>query len=102
MPRFRFTLRRMMVAVAIVALGIAAVRWRRAMDDLAADYLHRALLHHIKVADDHAEMLRSPADPRAGELLERRKAYRRAMADKWNRAALSPWRPVPPDLPVPR
>jgi hypothetical protein len=102
MPRFLFTLKRMMVAVAVVALAIAAVRWERSMEALSADYSQHALAHRAKVADDHFAMLRTSSDPRAAELFERRKAYRRAMAEKWNRAALYPWVPVAPDPPEPK
>jgi hypothetical protein len=101
MSRSRFTLKRMMVAVAVVALAIAAVRWERSMEAVSAEYSRRALAHRAKVADDHLAMLRSPSDPRAAGLFERRKAYRGAMAEKWNRAALYPWAPVAPDPPEP-
>jgi hypothetical protein len=97
----RFTVRRLMVAVAIVALGVAAVRLTLSMAALSDDYQRRALSHRIKVADDVFLMLRSPDDPRAGAWLQRRKAYRGAMAEKWNRAALFPWLPVAPDPPEP-
>jgi hypothetical protein len=101
LPRPRFSLRWLMVAVAVVALGVAAVRWMRSMDALSADYQRRALSHRIKAADDYSLILRSPDDPRARARLERRKAYRSAMAEKWNRAALFPWLPVAPDPPPP-
>jgi hypothetical protein len=100
-PRLRFTMRRMMAAVAVVALGLAVVRWKRSMDALSANYQHRALSHRVKVADDHFLMLRSPDDSREDKWLDRRKAYRSAMAEKWNRAALFPWLPVEPDPPPP-
>jgi hypothetical protein len=102
MSRSRYTLKRMMVAVAVVALAIAAVRWERSMEALSAEYSRHALAHRAKVADDHLAMLRPSSDPRAAELFERREAYRRAMAEKWNRAALFPWLPVEPDPPRPK
>jgi hypothetical protein len=101
MLRVRFRLRTLLIAVAVVAFGVAAVRWMHSMDAIATEYQRRALWHRMKVADDHALMLRSPDDPPSGALLERRKAYRSAMAEKWNRAALFPWLAVEPDPPPP-
>ena len=101
LPRVRITVRRMMVAVAIVALGLAVVRWMRSMDALSANYHHRALSHYVKLSNDHFLMLQLPDDPRDDKWLDRRKTYRRAMAEKWNRAALFPWLPIEPDPPEP-
>jgi hypothetical protein len=90
-----------MLAVALVALGVAAARWMLSMEALSDECQRRALAHRAKAVDDYSLMLRSPDDPRAAARLGRRLAYREAMAQKWNRAALFPWLAVEPDPPPP-
>lgn len=89
-PRVRFTVRRMMVAVAIVA------GWR---DARRMEYGFRAL--------DHAVRERAFATGSSGcftlacAINPRKAAYHADLARKYEWAAEYPWLPVPPDPPEP-
>ncbi len=86
-PRVRFTLRRMMIAVAIVAilLGLAEMTRRR-----------RAAFREKSTAIRWSEYVEGHGKRRP-EIAEH---YRR-MAEKYERAARYPWLPVAPDPPEP-
>ena len=85
--RLRFTMRRMMAAVAVVALGVAAVRWKLAMDallgrlsathPLAPHQSHRRSLPDAPVAG------RSPGGPRCW-------SGGRRIATRWRRSGIAP------------
>ena len=89
--RLRFTVRRLMVAVALVAIAIPTYSW---------------LLEVLRKADSYRNMGRyyrsvitSPgATP---EYLERFVSWRSAMIRKYDRAAFFPWLPIEPDPDMP-
>jgi hypothetical protein len=90
----RMTTRRWMVAVAIVAVGCAAVL--RSLEDSRRERFAR-------IADRHLSVLLTPAQVRDPD---RRSASRLdwhgKMADKYLRAAHDPWFPVEPEPPKPK
>ncbi len=93
LPRPRFTVRRLMVAVAIVELiaGVLLDRGRRFRE----------------MVDRHWKLwLENPAcvvDSRIpDEVQARRSEYDRAMGEKYEHAARYPWLPVAPDPPEPK
>jgi len=113
-PRVRFTVRRMMVAVAVVALAFGIVR------------LWAARQHYLEKAANHAGfralIMRSSQDiaywesrwtdqrvglparypwPGAPPLVRSMAEYHDAMRRKYERAARYPWLPVAPDPPKP-
>ena len=114
MPRFRFTIRRMMVAVAIVAILLAA---GIILAQRSAAYRDRAARHAFAewLLDSEAKMRR--ATPLAGiegpgaallktfpndhDRTAAQAAYQAAMRAKYERAARYPWLPVARDPPEP-
>jgi hypothetical protein len=105
LPRVRFTVRRLMVAVAIVALTIAAIQMgqRRSFCREQAERW-----------DTNAEVLRiqagailtnslSPLEEieREVDLLNRHRERAERQRHRFARAASYPWLPIPEDLPSP-
>lgn len=110
-PRVRFTVRRMMIAVAItgVTLGVGLVLHRR-----AAAYRSRAAYHEAKAVTwmgVHAENDAWATDTSNPERASRAQwaveqawaaiVYHRNMCDKYLHAARYPWLSVEPDPPEP-
>jgi hypothetical protein len=110
LPRFRFTVRRLMVAVAVVAILLITKR----------TYVHRlrmldlAVKHEIMMSDDkfmlgeYRNNLKAGAEgPESDHVqstivsLERSIEYHVAMKLKYERAARYFWLPVEPDPPRP-
>ena len=100
LPRVRFTVRRMMVAVCVLAVALfTAVMLRRSYE-----YRERALENA-----DAEELSLSYADEGRGEngdpqrvaRGEQMAAYHRALRIKYERARWYPWLPVAPDPPEP-
>ena len=89
MPRVRFTVRRMMVAVAIVAIYFGWSRW---MERRSARFKALWVDHINKVGE-----ISSPK-PRPDEV---QGTYHLKMGEKYRVAALRPWLPVEPDPPEP-
>jgi hypothetical protein len=87
-PQVRFTVRRMLVAVAVVATVLGLLMW---VDRRAREFRDRRDFHRVRwsAIDEGFEVEDAPA------------AYHRAMAEKYRRAAERPWLPVEPDPPVP-
>jgi hypothetical protein len=103
LPRVRFTVRRMMVAVAVAALLlIGVVLWRRSEEYRRRAESHDSLLwSELPVAVDEAA---SPGRLGGGLSvvgLLRRAKYHHDMSQKYWRAAARPWLPVAPDPPEP-
>jgi hypothetical protein len=97
MARFRpwFTVRRLMVAVALLGIGFGfpvgvartiAMRHERS-DQHASAYLEAREAHRI-----HPDSV----------VLGRRVGYHLLMFNKWRISASHPWRPVKPDPPEPK
>jgi hypothetical protein len=92
MPRVRFTVRRMLVTVAIlgVLLGIAA--W--------GAKLHRLSRHYIDVSNYYEQHLDTHQWTAARDP-ERMRKYDTEMMLKYRALGLTPWLPVEPDPPKP-
>ncbi len=100
-PRVRFTVRRMMVAVAIV--GLASGLWRRRESFLEESrrYAVAATLHPCSLPPEEGtdEYRRWQEEE---EMIRRRDDHLLRLAAKYERAARYPWLPVAPDPPEPR
>ena len=99
MPRFRFTVRRMMVAVAIVAMLLGA--WA-ALARRTANLRQVALEHGQKAGRLEIETVTSAISQ--GEAARRMEIvhWHDAMSAKYERAARYPWLTVAPDPPEPK
>ena len=88
MPRFRFTIRLMMIAIALVAVPLGVLTERRQrFSRIAAHY----------------GGLYSRADWTGFPSIEQdRDQWYAEMYEKYTNAAERPWLPVPPDRPMPR
>ena len=106
-PRPRLTIRRLMVAVAMmgVMLGLVVGLWHR-----SENYRRGALTHagEALLCEDAAWGVvrmtngsKEEAASQAGALLLL-KAHHEAMREKYERAARHPWLPVAPDPPEPK
>jgi hypothetical protein len=99
LPRVRFTVRRMMVAVAIIGLifGVAEMMRRRARFANEAETwaLLADLFERGRFISVHSPTDIVPKPP------ARFAAYYRMMAEKYRVAARFPFLPVPPDPPEP-
>ena len=103
MPRFRFTIRRIMVAVAIV--GVIVGLWQR-----SAEFHRKAVALAFsswpqRLVPDRLPFIVIPEMYRARDekrrRLERWESWRIAMSAKYERASHYPWFPVAPDPPEP-
>jgi hypothetical protein len=105
-PRVRFTVRRMMIAVAIIGatLGsmVSIVNWLT----WSRDCHRRASVH--RRAGDYESLMAGDHRPEYGfhpylaTKYERRAAHHVQMRLKWERAAWHPWTQVAPDPPEPK
>jgi hypothetical protein len=95
LPRVRFTVRRMMVAVAVVAVATFAFRllW------LSEAYRRRAQEYSWSV---FGAMEYSPHDAQGTARRERLINHYRSLAEKYAHAANRPWLPVEPDPTEPK
>ncbi len=85
----RMTTRRWMIAVAVVAVGCAAVL--HSLED-------RRRERFARIADQHIAVFLVPAQvPDRERRSVKRLDWHRKMADKYLRAARYPWLPVEPD-----
>ncbi len=112
MPRFRFTVRRMMVAVAIAAFMLAGgelLRRRNAYLEKAENFRHDIVPPSgwdmgggtLSEEEFRKQLAAFQAE---GEAIRRtpRSRHYQAMARKYERAARYPWLPVAPDPPEPK
>ena len=101
MPRVRFTVRWMMVVVAIVAaIVLTAIFLNRRSDE----FWGRAAYHQGGEAMSRAVAFRARRlndDVRLIAHAEQMEAHHRALKLKYERAARHPWLPVAPDPPEP-
>jgi hypothetical protein len=96
LPRPQFTVRRLMVAVAIMGIVLGVTIERR-------DCFRRIAAHHQaefkKLVSRHPEIVYGhPSD----EPIMRRLEWHEPMPLKYDNAARSPWLPVVPDSPEPK
>jgi hypothetical protein len=99
LPRVRFTMRRMMVMVAIMALPLAgtsqAIKWSvvsHARRDKAEEF------QRYKATFDR---MLYRGDPGKQAYYQSMSHYYRLMEEKYHHAAERPWDPVTPDPPIP-
>ena len=116
-PCVRFTVRRMMVAAAVVAIALFSGIWLTRMGRLAGVYEQRALYHAQQelttreaIEDQLAHIRRIAMYPEKDPLYLRLQHlqgknpsadYHAAMRDKYELASRRPWQPVTPDPPPP-
>jgi hypothetical protein len=91
LPRVRFTVRRMMVAVAVLSLLIG---WGIESGRREGRFRTAARVHWL------ASFGRAPDGP--GQVTEAGLRWHDRMAEKYDRAARYPWLPVEPDPPEPK
>lgn len=102
LPRVRFTVRRMMVAVAVCAAMGGAEATRRRWVRLAREYEFRAKVNK-RLAPSYYRLASTPgADTDAAEGWRRAGDHYRALQEKYERAARYPFLPVAPDPPRPK
>jgi hypothetical protein len=102
-PRVRFTVRRLMAVVAVLAVllgaGAEVVRLAR----LAEDYRQRA--KYFVAAEDVRNLTVAAermVDPGAARKPDRIAAHYAQLRRRYERAAARPWLPVAPDPPEPK
>ena len=118
MPRVRFTVRRMMIVVAIVAGMLGVSTWMLRTRVRERRYRAMAAQHAQEAARYQEYMDTYPAfvaELKAGGIAEadipsqfgtiewrrRRRDHYSALQRKYEEAAIRPWDPVPPDPPEP-
>jgi hypothetical protein len=87
-PRVRFTLRRMVVGIAILGLAFGVTSWLQRMRGRAISYQ--------SMADRHAKLM-----VRGSHNSTARMRHHLTLRDKYEEAARYPWLPVAPDPPEP-
>jgi hypothetical protein len=97
-PRFRFTLRWMMVGVAITALAIIVGRWGAEMIRISRGHERWAMRHGI--VERYAVEAAAKEAAHRPELTAKA-AHHASMRQKYERAARYPWLAVEPDPPGP-
>jgi hypothetical protein len=94
LPRLRFTVRRLIIVVAVFAVVVWIIRLR----GLSREY---ALLATAAHWDRFAASEYSPRDEAGAVRKVRRIQHYRRLAEKYDFAARYPWLPVAPDPPEP-
>jgi hypothetical protein len=103
-PRPRFTVRRLMIAVAILAIGFGAIKWVAEMRARSSDYRRRAIEFERRTlrrgslvrTDDGRWVDRfDNENDRLGD------DWARRMAAKYERLSYCPWLATEPDPPPP-
>ena len=104
-PRVRFTVRRMTIVIAGVALTIAAIQMgqrRSFCRDQAERWATNAELLHIQAGAILTNSLSPPEEiQRDVDLLNRHRERAEHQRRRYARAASYPWLPIPEDLPPP-
>jgi hypothetical protein len=121
MPCVRFTMRRMMIAVAVVGMGLGIEGYRRRLVSVSVRHRQVAMAYRLdaqmyKIEAMAAELERTtqvgfigftsdnPSGPNEDDGIARRfrlAAHYQELALKYRRAAGYPWLPVEPDAPEP-
>ena len=106
MPRVRFTVRGMMIAVAILAVMACvspeAVQWIELSRRYRAEALHHRLWAEEFERGVSRNMAARPARRRVADEDRRMAVWERAAEAKYARLARYPWLPVSPDPPEPK
>jgi hypothetical protein len=99
LPRVRFTVRRMMVAVAIVAIGLPPGMACARRRERSSDHAFRMLDHSIRAMEYNGTPTCFPGS--RVEINPRKAAHHEALARKYEWALRYPFLPVWPDPPEP-
>lgn len=103
LPRVRFTVQRMMVAVAAAGLALGIVRTYQRVTARRVMVRRHFLLGHVYrgFLDESTYDSTPPSDLAPTEIagFRSRIAYHDQMRQKWEGATRSPWLPVAPDPP---
>lgn len=105
LPRVRFTVRRLMVVVAVVAVILVATRWSlrlKVYRSKAVEFARVAEANQFYSRDFAPYDGQSPGDARKYEWYKLSEFYNATLMKKYERAAHAPWLPVEPDPPAPR
>ena len=102
--RVRFSIRRLLVAVAVVALVFAGEATRRRWESLASAYRGKAgRREHVALVALHSSALEvARGNDSEMRKLKRIGDHHVALARKYQHAARCPWLPVAPDPPEPK
>jgi hypothetical protein len=96
LPRVRFTVRRLMVAVAIAGLAFGGLKYSEILRSRSVRYRELATVHEFAALElQLAKYLGEPPEPL-------RVLYHNALAQKYHRAASQPWFLAEPDPPEPK
>jgi hypothetical protein len=95
LPRPRFTVLRLMLVVAIVAVVLGARSWYEGRSARFREMARRYSKSWLENADIVV------GDRESDETQARRSEHHRAMWEKYLRASRQPWLPVEPDPPEP-
>jgi len=90
LPRVRFTIQRMMVLVAVVALASWGLAWVVRIKRLSNEYERRVERHSLGIMSVFNAALASEHE-----------IWDIKMLDKYQKASRHPWLPVEPDPPEP-
>ncbi len=104
LPRVRFTVRRLMVAVALAAVAIGGVAWVARVERLASEYRRQYARHSAEVqryGEEASKALGLGGGRERHVRASRLAAYHARLESKYGRAAHNPWLPVEPDPPPP-
>lgn len=98
LSRLRLTLRRMMLAIAMLALLFTVIGMRMRRDVSRRAEYHRQQMMEFWVG--HSLALNT-GDPYSTRWAAKRREYHKAMWQKYQRAAARPWLSIDPDPPPP-
>jgi hypothetical protein len=91
LPRVRYSVRRMMIVVAVIGLALAMPPWLKGR----GERLRLRAIHHTE--EGEGGWVDQRVTKEQIEALKRRLAYHQQMAEKYRWAARYPWLPVWPD-----
>jgi hypothetical protein len=103
-PRPRFTVRRLMIAVAILAIGFGAIKWVAEMRARSSDYRRRAIEFECRTLRRGSMVWKGGnrwVDRFDNENDCLRDDWARRMAAKYERLSYYPWLAAEPDPPPP-
>ena len=109
-PRFRFTIRMMMIAVAFVGVLLGSrqfCRRRNAFQQIAmshreaADRMRRCINQGFEYSFGGCSVYEVPLSEKRRALMARDEKRQLNLAVKYEHAARNPWLPVEPDAPEP-
>ena len=102
LPRVRFTVRRMMIAVAIAGALLGLLAYARGLQDRSADYQRLATEHQFQSFLLTGYMVTNGTNNETSRKFDSElRSHHDRIRFKYERAARYPWLPVDPDPPEP-